>query len=145
MAAPRKVGEGGEPRRRSLLLSLGLAAGVIGGMILLPIARSATGEDSQSAYRELDRFGAAFAAVRTNYPEAPDDRKMVEDALNGMISDLDPHSSYFDPKTFAEMQVKTSGSYGGVGLVISAEEGSINVVSPIDDTPASRAGIKAGD
>ncbi|HEX9159002.1 MAG TPA: S41 family peptidase [Rhizomicrobium sp.] len=131
--------------RRTTLVSLGLAAGFAGGLILLPIARSATDPDSQSAYQALDRFGAAFAAVRANYPESPDDRKMVEDALNGMISDLDPHSSYFDPKTFSEMQVKTSGSYGGVGLVISAEEGSINVVSPIDDTPASHAGIKAGD
>jgi carboxyl-terminal processing protease len=131
--------------RSTALLSLGLAAGFVGGLILLPIARSATDPDSQSAYQALDRFGAAFAAARTNYPEPPDDRKMVEDALNGMISDLDPHSSYFDPKTFAEMQVKTSGSYGGVGLVISAVEGSIQVVSPIDDTPASRAGVKAGD
>ena len=131
--------------RRGTLLSVGLAAGFAGGLILLPLARSATDSNSQSAYQALDRFGAAFAAARANYPEAPDDRKMVEDALNGMISDLDPHSSYFDPKTFAEMQVKTSGTYGGVGLVISAEEGSINVVSPIDDTPASHAGIKAGD
>ena len=130
---------------RTAFVAAGVAAGFAGALILLPIARSATGTDSQSAYQALDRFGAAFAAARANYPESPDDRKMVEDALNGMISDLDPHSSYFDPKTFAEMQVKTSGSYGGVGLVISADEGSINVVSPIDDTPASRAGIKAGD
>jgi carboxyl-terminal processing protease len=131
--------------RSPVLLSLGLAVGFLGGLILLPIARGATGGDSQSAYQALDRFGAAFAAARSNYPEPPDDRKMIEDALNGMISDLDPHSSYFDPKTFAEMQVKTSGSYGGVGLVISADESSIKVISPIDDTPASRAGIKAGD
>src|SRR5689334_3954889 len=130
---------------KTAFVAAGVAAGFAGALILLPIARSATDTDSQSAYQALDRFGAAFAAARANYPESPDDRKMVEDALNGMISDLDPHSSYFDPKTFAEMQVKTSGSYGGVGLVISAEEGSINVVSPIDDTPASRAGIKAGD
>jgi len=143
MAVRWNATKGGEARRIALV-SLGLAAGSAGGLILLPIARSATDGDSQSAYQALDRFGAAFAAVRANYPDAPDDRKMVEDALNGMISDLDPHSSYFDPKTFAEMQVKTSGSYGGVGLVISADQGSINVVSPIDDTPASRAGIKAG-
>src|SRR5579862_688595 len=143
--AIRPNGTEGGKVRRAALVSLGLAAGFAAGLILLPVARSATGADSQSAYQALDRFGAAFAAARANYPEAPDDRKMVEDALNGMISDLDPHSSYFDPKTFAEMQVKTSGSYGGVGLVISAEEGSIKVVSPIDDTPASHAGIKAGD
>jgi carboxyl-terminal processing protease len=144
MAIRRNVTKGGKARRVTLV-SLGLAVGFAGGLILLPFARSSTGDDTQSAYQALDRFGAAFAAARANYPESPDDRKMIEDALNGMISDLDPHSSYFDPKTFSEMQVKTSGSYGGVGLVISAEAGSIKVVSPIDDTPASRAGIKAGD
>ncbi|HLY04434.1 MAG TPA: S41 family peptidase [Rhizomicrobium sp.] len=143
--AIRPNGTEGGKVRRAALLSLGLAAGFAGGLVLLPIARSATDTDSQSAYQSLDRFGAAFAAVRANYPDEPDDRKMIEDALNGMISDLDPHSSYFDPKTFAEMQVKTSGTYGGVGLVISAEDGSVNVVAPIDDTPASHAGIKAGD
>src|SRR5215472_4247257 len=144
MAIRRNETKGGEVRRWTLL-SVGLAAGFVGGLVLLPIARSATDADSQSAYQALDRSGAAFAAARANYPDAPDDRKMVEDALNGMISDLDPHSSYFDPKTFAEMQVKTSGTYGGVGLVIAAEEGAIDVVSPIDDTPAAHAGIKAGD
>src|ERR1700730_5918432 len=120
MLVRRNTSKGGEVRLRTLV-SIGLAAGFAGGLILLPIARSATGDDSQSAYRALDRFGAAVATVRANYPEPRDDRKMVEDALHGKISDLDPHSSYFDPKTFAEMQVKTSGSYGGVGLVISAD------------------------
>jgi carboxyl-terminal processing protease len=144
MVVRRETRKGVDVRLRTLV-SVGLAAGFAGGLILLPIARSATGGDSQSAYQALDRFGAAFATVRANYPDTPDDRKMVEDALNGMISDLDPHSSYFDPKTFSEMQVKTSGSYGGVGLVISVDQGSIKVVSPIDDTPAARAGVKAGD
>jgi carboxyl-terminal processing protease len=127
------------------LAALGVAAGFVGAFLVLPLTGGAADNDAQSTYKALDRFGAAFAAVRADYVEAPDDRKMVEDALNGMISDLDPHSSYFDPKTFSEMQVKTSGSYGGVGLVISAEQGMIKVVSPIDDTPASHAGIKAGD
>jgi carboxyl-terminal processing protease len=131
--------------QRMALVVLGAAAGFLGAFLVLSVARSATDGDAQPAYRALDRFGAAYAAARANYVEVPDDRKMIEDALNGMISDLDPHSSYFDPKTFAEMQVKTSGMYGGVGLVISAEEGVIKVVSPIDDTPASHAGIKAGD
>jgi carboxyl-terminal processing protease len=131
--------------RRVTLTALGTVAGFAGGLLLLSIARSATDDDTQSAYRALDRFGAAFAAARADYAEPPDDRKMIENALNGMISDLDPHSSYFDPQTFSEMQVKTSGTYGGIGLVISAEQGSIKVVAPIDDTPASHAGIKAGD
>lgn len=131
--------------QRLALAALGAAAGFAGALLIVPIAGGASDDDSQSSYRALDRFGEAFATVRADYVEAPDDRKMIESALNGMISDLDPHSSYFDPKTFSDMQVKTSGTYGGVGLVISAEEGTIKVVSPIDDTPASRAGIKAGD
>ncbi|HEX4080780.1 MAG TPA: S41 family peptidase [Rhizomicrobium sp.] len=131
--------------QRLALTVFGVAAGFVGAFLILPVARSATDVASRPAYRALDRFGAAYAAVRANYVDAPDNRKMIEDALSGMISDLDPHSSYFDPKTFADMQVKTSGMYGGVGLVISAEEGVIKVVSPIDDTPASHAGVKAGD
>ncbi len=131
--------------QRAGLAALGAAAGFLGAFIVLPLAGGAADSDSQTTYQALNRFGAAFAATRADYVEAPDDRKMVEDALNGMISDLDPHSSYFDPKTFAEMQVKTSGSYGGIGLVITADQGAIKVVTPIDDTPASHAGIKAGD
>ncbi|HEY3637321.1 MAG TPA: S41 family peptidase [Rhizomicrobium sp.] len=132
-------------RNRLGLAAIGAAAGFAGAFLILPLTGGASDKDSQSGYQALDRFGAAFAAARANYVDPPDDRKMVEDALNGMISDLDPHSSYFDPKTFSEMQVKTSGSYGGIGLVISAEQGIVKVVSPIDDTPAARAGIKAGD
>lgn len=131
--------------QRAGIAALGAAAGFLGAFLVLPLAGGAADSDSQSTYQALNRFGAAFAAARADYVDAPDDRKMVEDALNGMISDLDPHSSYFDPKTFAEMQVKTSGSYGGVGLVISADQGAIKVIAPIDDTPASHAGIKAGD
>ena len=127
------------------LMAVGAIAGAAAGLAALPLAQGADQPDAKSAYGALDRFGEAFAVVRAKYVDVPDDRTMVEDALNGMISDLDPHSSYFDPKTFADMQVKTEGSYGGVGLVIAADKGAITVVSPIDDTPASRAGIKSGD
>lgn len=127
------------------LTALGAVAGTAVGLIVLPLAQSAEDADTQSAYHALDRFGDAFSVVRAKYVEAPDDRKLVENALNGMISDLDPHSSYFDPKTFSDMQVKTEGSYGGVGLVIASDKGAIKVVSPIDDTPASKAGVKSGD
>jgi carboxyl-terminal processing protease len=126
------------------LTGIGIAVGFCAGLALLPMAHGAEG-DSQSAYQALDRFGQAFAVVRARYVEAPDDRLMVENALNGMISSLDPHSSYFDPKTYADMQVKTEGQYGGLGLVIAADNGAIKIVTPMDDTPASRAGIKAGD
>ncbi|MGD0191597.1 MAG: S41 family peptidase [Rhizomicrobium sp.] len=128
-----------------MLTALGALAGAAAGFAVLPIAQGADAPDMRTAFSALDRFGEAFALVRAKYVEQPDDRALVESALNGMISDLDPHSSYFDPKTFADMQVKTEGSYGGVGLVIAADQGIIKVVSPIDDTPASRAGIKSGD
>jgi carboxyl-terminal processing protease len=126
------------------LTGIGIAVGFCAGLALLPMAHGADSA-SQSAYQALDRFGQAFAVVRARYVEAPDDRLMVENALNGMISSLDPHSSYFDPKTYADMQVKTEGQYGGLGLVIAADKGSIKIVTPMDDTPASKAGIKAGD
>ena len=122
------------------LTGLGIVVGLCAGL-----AYGAADGDMSTAYHELDRFGEAFAKVRGHYAEPTDDRLLVEYAIGGMMSDLDPHSSYFDPKTFAEMQVKTEGQYGGVGLVISAESGAIKVISPIDDTPAARAGMKAGD
>ena len=127
------------------LTALGAFVGAAAGLAVLPLAQGADDPDVKSAFTALDRFGDAFALVRAKYVEQPDDRQLIENALNGMISDLDPHSSYFDPKTFADMQVKTEGSYGGVGLVIAADKGAIKVVSPIDDTPASKAGIKSGD
>jgi carboxyl-terminal processing protease len=130
--------------KRFGLTGLGIAVGFCAGVALLPLAHGAD-SNSQSAYQALDRFSQAFVKVHERYVEAPDDRLMVENALNGMISSLDPHSSYFDPKTYADMQVKTEGQYGGLGLVISADNGAIKVVSPMDDTPASKAGIKAGD
>ena len=131
--------------KRFTLTLLGAVAGCGAALAVLPLAHGADEPDMQSAFHALDRFGAAFAVVRAKYVEEPDDRKLVESALNGMISDLDPHSSYFDPKTYADMQVKTEGTYGGVGLVIAADGGGIKVVSPIDDTPAAKAGIKSGD
>ncbi|MGD0144292.1 MAG: peptidase S41, partial [Rhizomicrobium sp.] len=118
------------------LTGLGIAAGFCAGLAMLSVAHGAD-SDSQSAYQALDRFGQAFAVVRARYADAPDDKLMVENALNGMITSLDPHSSYFDPKTYAEMQVKTEGQYGGLGLVISVDNGAIKIVSPMDDTPAS--------
>lgn len=131
--------------KQGLLTGLGAVAGFAAGLALLPLAYGAVDGDVASAYHELDRFGEAFSVARSHYAVTTDDRQMVEGAIGGMMSSLDPHSSYFDPKTFADMQVKTEGQYGGVGLVISAEGGPIKVISPIDDTPAARAGVKAGD
>jgi carboxyl-terminal processing protease len=121
------------------VVSLGAGGAFCATFALLHIAH---GADSSA---ELARFGKAYAVVRANYVEAPKDQDLVEGALSGMLGNLDPHSSYFDPRTFAAMQVKTEGQYGGVGLVIGLDESLVTVISPIEDTPASRAGIKAGD
>jgi carboxyl-terminal processing protease len=95
--------------------------------------------------RVLDRFGDAYAIVHAKYVDAPDDVSLVEGAISGMLSSLDAHSSYFDPKTFADIQVTTQGEYAGVGLLIGLDKAMIKVISPIDNSPGSRAGIKADD
>jgi carboxyl-terminal processing protease len=96
-------------------------------------------------YRSLNLFGDIFERVRSEYVEPVEDKKLVETAVNGMLSALDPHSSYLDPKSFRDMQTQTSGKFGGLGLEVNQEEGLIKVVTPIDDTPASKAGILAND
>jgi len=98
-----------------------------------------------NAYRQLNLFGDVFDRVRADYVDKPDDQKLIEDAINGMLTGLDPHSSYMDPKSFKEMQVQTSGEFGGLGIEVSMEDGVIKVVAPIDGTPAAKAGILAND
>jgi len=104
-------------------------------------ARAATAD----TYRQLNLFGDVFERVRSDYVEKPDDAKLVESAISGMLSGLDPHSSYMDAKSFRDMQVQTRGEFGGLGIEVTMEDGLIKVVSPIDDTPASKAGILAND
>jgi carboxyl-terminal processing protease len=104
-------------------------------------ARAATSD----TYRQLNLFGDVFERVRSDYVEKPDDSKLIESAISGMLSGLDPHSSYMDAKSFRDMQVQTRGEFGGLGIEVTMEDGLIKVVSPIDDTPASKAGILAND
>ena len=104
-------------------------------------ARAATSD----TYRQLNLFGDVFERVRSDYVEKPDDGKLVESAISGMLTGLDPHSSYMDAKSFRDMQVQTRGEFGGLGIEVTMEDGLIKVVSPIDDTPASKAGIMAND
>src|SRR6202050_1804073 len=104
-------------------------------------ARAATSD----TYRQLNLFGDVFERVRSDYVEKPDDSKLVESAISGMLSGLDPHSSYMDAKSFRDMQVQTRGEFGGLAIEVTMEDGLIKVVSPIDDTPASKAGILAND
>src|SRR3984893_2429201 len=96
-------------------------------------------------YRQLNLFGDVFDKVRNDYVEKPDESKMIEAAINGMLSSLDPHSSYMDAKSFRDMQVQTKGEFGGLGIEVTEEDGVIKVVTPIDDTPAAKAGILSGD
>src|SRR5262245_31055999 len=101
-------------------------------------------------YKQLNLFGDVFERVRSDYVEKPEDTKLVESAINGMLSALDPHSSYLGPKEFRDMQVQTRGEFGGLGIEVTMEgsgpeQGLIKVVAPIDDTPAAKAGILAND
>src|SRR4051794_253177 len=108
---------------------------------LLPHASAASSE----TYRQLSLFGDVFEKVRTNYVERPDKSKLIESAINGMLTSLDPHSAYMGQNAFKEMQAETHGEFGGLGVEVTMEEGLIKVMAPIDDTPAARAGILAND
>jgi carboxyl-terminal processing protease len=105
-------------------------------------AAIAAGSDT---YRNLNLFGDVFEKIRSDYVEKPDEQKLIEAAINGMLASLDPHSSYMDAKSFKDMQVQTRGEFGGLGIEVTQEDGLVKVVTPIDDTPAARAGILAGD
>ena len=96
-------------------------------------------------YRQLNLFGDVFEKIRNDYVEKPDESKLIEAAINGMLSSLDPHSSYMDAKAYRDMQVQTNGEFGGLGIEVTQEDGLIKVVTPIDDTPASKAGVMSGD
>jgi len=102
-------------------------------------------DSGHETYKLLQLFGDVFDKIRAEYVEPVNDRDLVENAINGMLTGLDPHSSYMNAKSFRDMQVQTRGEFGGLGLEVTQENGIIKVVSPIDDTPAARAGVKAGD
>jgi carboxyl-terminal processing protease len=109
--------------------------------VMTSIAKAAVAD----TYKQLNLFGDVFERVRSDYVEKPDDGKLVETAINGMLMGLDPHSSYMGPKEFRDMQIQTRGEFGGLGIEVTMEEGLIKVVAPIDETPAAKAGILAGD
>lgn len=100
---------------------------------------------SAETYHQLEIFGEVFERVRHSYVEEVEDKELIEAAIRGMLTSLDPHSSYLDPESFQEMRVQTRGSFGGLGIEVTIEEGFVKVVSPIEDTPAYKAGIKSGD
>ncbi|HLY91604.1 MAG TPA: S41 family peptidase [Acetobacteraceae bacterium] len=142
--------------RTGLLLGTAFLAGVAIGPGSGLIARqlgyhfgitSAFAQDSSRAdtYRLLTLFGDVFERVRADYVDQVNDKDLIENSINGMLTGLDPHSSYMNAKQFRDMQVQTKGEFGGLGIEVTQDNGFIKVISPIDDTPAAKAGIKAGD
>src|SRR6266404_1634341 len=113
------------------------------GAHLIGAATAAARADN--TYSQLNLFGDVFERIRTDYVEKPDDGKLVEGAINGMISSLDPHSRYMNDKGWSDMQETTHGEFGGLGIEVTMEDGLVKVVAPIDETPAAKAGIMAGD
>jgi len=123
-----------------------ILAGLAAGTAVLNMARSQSAIAANSEiYRQLDLFGDVLERVRSDYVEQPEDSKLIESAISGMLSSLDPHSSYLNAKNFRDMQVQTRGEFGGLGIEVTMEKGVVKVVSPIDDTPAARAGIQTND
>ena len=128
------------------LRNVGLvAAGAVSGVLAWHAFGVADAASNANTYKQLNLFGDVFDRVRADYVEQPDEAKMVEAAINGMLASLDPHSSFMNAKQFEDMSVQTRGEFGGLGIEVTMENGVIKVVSPIDDTPASRAGIMAND
>jgi carboxyl-terminal processing protease len=120
-----------------------LALVLLGSCLIATPALAKKGDES--TYELLNLFGEVFDRVRTDYVEEVSDQKIIEAALNGMLTSLDPHSSYMNEKQFDEMKVQTKGEFGGLGIEVTMDNGLVKVVSPIDDTPAAKAGIKPGD
>src|SRR4051794_30168318 len=135
--------------RKTSLVLMGATAGIAvtllatqPKLIMLSASAKAAAADT---YRQLNLFGDVFERVRADYVEKPDDSKLIETAINGMLNGLDPHSSYMDSKSFRDMQVQTRGEFGGLGIEVTMEDGLVKVVAPIDETPAAKAGVMAND
>ncbi len=118
---------------------------LLGGLTLADLGQVRAQSDSAETLRALKLFGDVFERVRADYVEEVADQTLIEAAINGMLTSLDPHSGYLDQNRYRDMQVQTRGEFGGLGIEVTMENGLVKVVSPIDDTPAWRAGIKAGD
>ena len=136
---------------RSLyFLTLGVFLGFcisIGGSVVAQLEQKASSPDDAELlpYQELQTFTEIFGRIQKDYVEPVSDKKMLEDAIRGMLSGLDPHSTYLDKDEYEELKVGTTGQFGGLGIEVTMEDGFVKVVSPIDDTPAQRAGVQSGD
>src|SRR5262249_54217142 len=125
----------------------GIFVAVVATIMALSLRQDvgAATSNSSETYKQLNLFGEVFERVRAEYVDDVSDDSLVESAINGMLTELDPHSNYLNTKNFKDMKVQTRGEFGGLGIEVSMENGLIKVVSPIDDTPAARAGLKPGD
>jgi carboxyl-terminal processing protease len=125
------------------LISVGTVAGILISLGVTAVAQ----RDARSVLPldELRQFSDVFGAIKANYVENVEDKKLITEAISGMLSGLDPHSAYLDAEAFRELQVSTQGEFGGLGIEVGTEDGFVKVISPIEDTPAARAGVKAGD
>lgn len=126
--------------------SFGLVlAGAVSASVMWHVFGDAIAASNADTYKQLNLFGDVFDRVRADYVEDPDETKMIENAINGMLASLDPHSSYMNAKQFDDMSVQTRGEFGGLGIEVTMENGVVKVVSPMDDTPAAKAGILSND
>jgi len=121
------------------------AAMIFAVLLIAPTAGLAQSDNRADTYQQLDLFGEVFERVRAEYVEDVTDKELIESAISGMLASLDPHSSFLNADSFQDMQVQTRGAFGGLGIEVTMENGLVRVVSPMDDTPAYRAGIEAGD
>ncbi len=127
--------------RKIVTIGCGALALLLTASLATPAAQAASSE----TYRQLNLFGDVFERVRSDYVEEVSDKELIESAIDGMLSSLDPHSSYLNRESFEDMRVETKGEFGCLGIEVTMESGLVKVVSPIDDTPAALAGVKAGD
>lgn len=122
-----------------------IVLGAVAGVLLSAGVSAVAQRGAPLPLDELRQLSNVFAAIKNNYVESVDDKALINNAISGMVSNLDPHSSYLDADAFREMQTATQGEFGGLGIEVGAEDGFVKVISPIEDTPAARAGVMAGD
>jgi carboxyl-terminal processing protease len=118
---------------------------LVGALALVPVTASSFAAADTTNYQELEKFMSVYERVKANYVDPVDDKTLIKGAIDGMLSALDPHSSYVEATDFNQLKTTTDGNYGGLGLTVSIEDGAVKVVAPTEDTPAWRAGVKTGD
>lgn len=121
------------------------ATAIVGALALIPLGTSAMAQVDTETYRELDKFMDVYNRVKADYVDKVDDKTLVKGAIDGMLAALDPHSSYEDGLDYQNLEIQTQGNYGGLGLTVTQDSGLIKIIAPQEDTPAYKAGIKAGD